>query len=164
MHNDDKNPLGPLLAAVCSFISRGRRTGWKRRHEFAVSKNGRIRLASEAYDQDRQEVLRRQAQTLAGAPVMERYFPAERPPRKRSGPSRNIRKSAFSCRALGWPFSRSNQRNSISSESVSAKDRYRSIIISAMHLLFSNASRAESFPRREHPHRNNNSSARRLGA
>jgi len=36
------------------------------------------------------------------------YFPAESPPRNPSGPSRNIRRSAFCCRALSCPFKRSS--------------------------------------------------------
>lgn len=35
------------------------------------------------------------------------YFPAERPPRNPSGPSRNMLRSAFSCRGFNCPFSRS---------------------------------------------------------
>ena len=41
------------------------------------------------------------------APVMVLYFPAVSPPRNPSGPSRNMRRSAFSCRSLSCPFSRS---------------------------------------------------------
>jgi len=46
------------------------------------------------------------SRVVAGeAPVIVLYFAAEIPPLKPSGPSRNMRKRAFSCRALSWPYS-----------------------------------------------------------